>query len=184
MTKIFTRNRLFIFCFISVLFASILVVGVQAASADDEYTRIESKGKVWNAETIDEAENIAGYDIAIPGYIPEDFELGSTFMISELNSKYSHKTVDLVYVYKEDPSYYILLSQSPVYFKIAGAASGKVGEDDMGQILRTESTKEGKPATFILSWHKGDTYYILDSAIIGSVDEGTLRKIAASIQLD
>ena len=141
----------------------------------------EKPARVWNVSTNEEAEQIAGYKIYSPAYVPSDFELRSAIMIGTVGrGPHSFKVVNRVWTSKSDPTVSFTLSQKPKYIQVSEAQPAQIGGTP-GERAFMEAT-DTIPAAVVLSWERDTTYFSLYGVLKAPLSEQALQKIAVSIQ--
>ena len=139
--------------------------------------------RAWNPKTIAEAEQITGYDIYTPSYIPADFALGSSIMINRMGfGENSWKTVTRIWLWKgnRDTDVRFDLVESPKYFEIGGGQPAEVNGKPGQRALQEESAD--RPASLALAWEQDGMYFSLQGSLKDPLTEQELLKIAASLR--
>lgn len=121
-----------------------------------------------NIATLEEASQIAGYEVSTPAFIPEDFRRNRNIMISQHGVGLPEdmatnfpKEVQQMWMWKEDSSVWFILTQSPKKFGV-GSSGDK----------------------FSLSWDNGNMYYGLSGTLAGPLTKEVLNSIASSVGTD
>lgn len=135
--------------------------------------------RFWNVDTVQEAEQITGYTVYTPGYIPDGFKVDKTIMVNTVGTgPNSFRVVMRRWAWTGDPTVYFTLTQSPKDLEPGNAqpavVAGTTGE-------RAEETIGGVPGVE-LGWQKSDAYFVLAGIMKSPLTEDMLDQIAKSIQ--
>ncbi len=137
--------------------------------------------RVWNPKTIPEAEAITGYDIYTPTYIPADFAISSSIMISRMGfGDNQWKTVTRVWLWKGNRDLSIQLVQNEKPFKIGGGESYEVNGKPGQRAFHQGSA--GEPSSLGLAWEQDGFYFSLGGILKDPLTEAEMLKIAASLK--
>jgi len=144
---------------------------------------LTSEPRVWNPKTVPEAEQITGYKIYSPSYIPLEFAPGSSIMISRHGfGENSEKTVTRIWWLPSDHKVYFSLIQNAAYFEIGGGEAAEVNGKPGQRALLQNPQKPDVPAELTLAWEQDGAFFALTGSIKGPLDEQELLKIAASLK--
>jgi hypothetical protein len=146
-------------------------------------TPTQDDTRVWNPKTILEAEQITGYNVYSPSYIPPDFQLGSSIMISRMGfGENSYKTVTRVWLWKgtRDSVVRFDLVENPKYFEIAGGQPVQVNGKPGQRAVQPESPD--RPASLTLAWEQDGLFFALTGSLKDPLNEQELLKIAGSLE--
>lgn len=137
--------------------------------------------RFWNPKTIPEAEQITGYDIYSPSYVPADFTLGSSIMINRSGfGENSWKTVTRVWVSKGSKDLNFQLVENPKYFEISGGETAVIN-GKQGQRALIQGAN-GEPSSLYLAWEQDGLFFSLGGVLKDPLNERELLKVAASLQ--
>ena len=121
-----------------------------------------------NVGTLEEASLIAGYEVAVPAYIPEGFRRSKNIMLSRRGVGLPENIaanfpieVQQVWFWAEDDSIWFMILQSPKKFEV-----GRSGDK------------------YSHSWNDGDMYYGLSGVLSAPLTEEVLDKVASSVGVD
>ncbi len=140
-----------------------------------------SEPRVWNPKTIPEAEQITGYDIYTPSYIPPDFALGSSIMINRSGfGENSWKVVTRLWLWKGNRDLNFELVESPKRFEIGGGqpadVNGRQGQRALNQ------GANGEPSSLYFVWEQDGLFCSVGGVLKDPLNEQELLKIAASLE--
>lgn len=136
---------------------------------------------MWNADTVEQAEEITGYKVCSPAYLPPGFVPASKFMISEIGLPPDpvSKTVTRVWKWKDDSSVYLMLTEAHRSFGISGGepteVNGVPGE------RAVEDSHPGVPPDLTLAWERDGLYLALTGNLKGPLTEDEINKVADSV---
>lgn len=155
---------------------------------EDEIRMLEERG-IANIDSVEVASKIAGFEVAVPAYLPEGFQPGK-FSISisgaglpeSIRPKFNNTKVQRAYAWQEDGDIGILLIQSPQQFGIGGGEPADIC-GQMGEIAFSPADPaKGQLYDYLtLGWEKDGVYYALTGTLTGMLDEAEVEKIACSI---
>jgi hypothetical protein len=148
-------------------------------------------------DTIEKASRLTGYPVAMPAFLPEGFSPrvitnSSTFRIYYLRFGFSTSQpppfpYDVEQWFVQTPGAsiagkpFFMIAQSRN--KIQGVGAGEepvdIGGNPGKKVLIPAGDKS--PARLGLSWNDGTMYYVMESTLIGPLDEATLLKVASSM---
>ena len=136
----------------------------------------------WNLSSVEEAEQIAGYAIASPEFLPEGFVPGENILVNQPIFANLPKIVQRFWADRANPAYNFSLMQDPSASEIGGGEPATInGFAGSRRLLPADSLGRTLPL-LVLSWRDGDFTYYLRGHMGGSFTEETLLKIAASIR--
>ncbi len=137
--------------------------------------------RFWNPKTIPEAEQITGYDIYSPSYVPADFTLGSSIMINRSGfGENSSKVVTRLWIWKGNRDLGFELVESPKSFEIGGGQPADVN-GRQGQRALNQGTN-GEPSSLYFVWEQDGLFFSVGGVLKDPLSEQELLKIAASLQ--
>jgi putative transposase len=137
--------------------------------------------RVWNPKTIAEAEQITGYDIYTPSYIPAGFVPGSSIMIGTIGfGENSHKTVTHKWWLPDDHKTYFSLIQNPGYFEIGGGEPAEVNGKPGQRAFLQDPKEPDVPAELTLAWEQEGAFCISGRLpLLGAVEDHSMTLNAA-----
>ncbi len=140
----------------------------------------------WNVESIEEASEIAGYQIAFPSFIPEGFQRGKSIMIGQLgvpgltDPAIFSRNVDIVWYWIEDDSVIFVLTQSDKKFGVGNAEPAEI----CGVTGEKEADPDRMPPRLTFGWSDGSLWYMFFGTLAGPLDEEILLRIACSVRVE
>jgi hypothetical protein len=158
---------------------------------EDEIRMLEERG-IANVDSAEVASKIAGFEVAVPAYVPDGFQPGK-FSISisgaglpeSMRPKFNNTKVQRVYTRQEDRDIMILLIQSPQQFGIGGGEPAEICGQTGERSFSPADPANGQPYDKLtLGWEKNGVYYALTGTLTGTLDEAEMEKIACSIGVE
>ncbi|MEE8370246.1 MAG: hypothetical protein V3S00_05705 [Dehalococcoidia bacterium] len=133
---------------------------------------------------MEEAAEIAGYSIAVPGFLPADFVQTDTIMVNQKSfGEAAWKHVTQIWNWQGDPSVRFSLEQSPKPFTLGGETEPIDINGVPGTRAALEAQPPGRPhPMLILSWTHGDFTYLLNAILGEPLTEEMVLRIAASVE--
>jgi hypothetical protein len=159
----------------------------QAQLTEQEKQQMWEEKGTYNAETIEEASRIAGFQVASPSYIPEGFARFQNINVTRLGGglpegmkpKFSAINVEQMWRWDADRSTTFMLTQSQHKFGIGGDQE----QVEIGglQVTRAVTQTEPPRPNVGYAWEKDGSYFGLFGYLGGPLDEATLEKIVLSV---
>ncbi len=157
---------------------------------EDEIKLLEERG-VANVASVEVASKIAGFTVAVPAYLPDDFKPGK-YMISisgaglpsEMAPKFNNTQVQRTYSHEDGQTMFLII-QATQSFVIGGSEPvdlcGQPAERKFTPAAPSDSPAYDK-LTF--SWEQDGLYYAITGFLSENLDEEELKKIACSISAE
>jgi len=153
---------------------------------------------VWNAASVEEASEVAGFDVVTPGFIPEDFCRGLSIHVNDPCAGLPESIdcglsihVTQFWGWLEDESLefsqraLLILVQTPSRFS-TGAIPTEVG--DYPATRDYQMAQDDHPAMLSLGWEIDGMYFALSGTITGTITgpitEETIYEVACSVEVD
>jgi hypothetical protein len=158
---------------------------------EDEIRMLEERG-VANVESAEVASKIAGFEVAIPAYVPEGFIPGK-YMISisgaglpeEMSPKFNNTDVTQAFTYQGDRNIGFSLIQKTHKFGIGGGEPAEICGQTGERAFTKADPASGQPYDMVtLGWEKNGIYYALTGVLGGTLDEAEMEKTACSIGVE
>jgi hypothetical protein len=155
---------------------------------EDEIKMLEERG-IANFDSVEVASKIAGFEVAVPAYVPDGFQPGK-FSISisgaglpeSMRPKFNNTKVQRVYTWQEDKDIMILLIQSPQQFSIGGGEPAEICGRPCERKFTEADPATGQPYNKLtLGWEKDYVYYALTGTLTGTFNEAEMEEMACSI---
>jgi len=153
----------------------------------------EERG-VWNAATVEEASEVAGFAVVTPGFIPEDFCRGLSIHVidpcAELREIIEcHQPIRVTQFWfwlgdeSLEPSQRasLILVQTPGSVGTGGVPTEVGGYPATRDYLAAEADR---PARLSLSWEIDGMYFILSGTITGPITEEMIYEVAGSVEVE
>ncbi len=169
--------------------------GLTQAAEEEELTLTEEQQEEWvergclTVSTIEEASRLAGYQVAMPTFIPEGY-LHSDFVLNQLGFPpqlggewgQARRAIEQQWTWPDDPKINILLIQYP------GTDEDVSGEpiEICGRSGGREFFEAGDGREYplvVLDWRDGDMVYSLGGSLAGTLSEEILHQIACSVRV-
>jgi hypothetical protein len=155
---------------------------------EDEIKMLEERGIV-NVDSAEVASKIAGFEVAVPAYVPNGFQPGKfSITISgaglpeSMRPKFNNTKVQRVYTRQGDSDIMILLIQSPQQFGIGGGELAEICGQTGERSFSPADPVNGQPYDKLtLGWEKDGTYYALTGMLSGTLDMAEMEKMACSV---
>jgi hypothetical protein len=153
-----------------------------------EIKMLEERG-VANVDSAEVASKIAGFEVAVPAYMPDGFSpgkysitLSGAGMPTGMTPKFNNTKVQRTYTWQEDANIMILLIQSPLPFSVGGGELAEICGQQGERAFSKTDPNNGQPYDKItFSWGKGGIYYAITGTLTGTLDEAEIQKMAGSI---
>ncbi len=161
---------------------------IEYGMTEGEAAQMEELGYI-SIDNVADASRIAGYPVAVPTYLPEDFT-GGVFSVSQFGLTFPGQSEPAVkafnvfqyYWWQEDESVRLSLIQVKL---VLGLGDSEPTEfcGHSGQRYYREA--EGDMAALVvLGWEVDGVSYYLSGTLAGPLDEATLEQIACSIEVN
>ena len=146
-----------------------------------------------NVDTLDKASYLAGFPVATPVYVPEDFYRRSNIMVTQLGGglpedmkpKFTAINVEISYYCQEDDSVGFMLTQTKHKVGIGGSEPTEIcGGQGERKFQEADPQRRNPNPVLTLGWENDGRYYSITGTLAGSLDEETLEKIACSVGSD
>ncbi len=135
----------------------------------------------WNVSSVEEAKQIAGFDIAAPTYLPDGFVPGPKILVNEAPHDKQKRIVERGWKSSEHPGVSIYLLQRPDPFSIGGGQPATInGIPGQRKLLPAHPPFRPYPV-LSFSWREGEFTYLLSGSMGGSLTEEAIQQVAASI---
>ena len=136
----------------------------------------------WNVSSFEEAECYAGYPIAVPTHLPDDFVRSETIVVNKMGtSDWEDVFVEHGWIVSGDPPYGFRLSQHTRKFSL-GNGEPAVIDGVPGERQLDPARSPDFPEGLTLLWKRGDYWFTVFGFLHGPVTEEFLLKVAASLQ--
>lgn len=195
---------------ISCYLAIVLMVSIALASCagevpicdSDDETRLPTQAEneirweesgIWNATTVEEASEVAGFNVVSPGFIPEDFCRGLSIHVNDpcvglpesIDCGLSiHVTQFWGWLEDQHLEFsqraFLALVQTPSAVETGGIPT-EVGDYPA---TRAYTTAADRPAMLSLSWEIDGMYFILSGTITDPITEEMIYEVASSVEVD
>jgi hypothetical protein len=155
---------------------------------EDEIRMLEERG-VANVDSAEVASKIAGFEVAVPAYVPDGFqpgkymiEISGAGMPESMRPKFNNTKVHRVYTWQEDKDIMILLIQSTHPFGVGGGEPAEICGQMGERAFSPADPANGQPYDGLtLGWEKDGVYYALTATLTGTLDEAEMEKMACSV---
>ena len=158
---------------------------------EEESHMLEERG-IANVDSAETASIIAGFQVALPSYVPEGFRPGK-FMVSlsgaglpeELKPKFNNNQVHRTYTWEENGEIMILLIQAVHKSGIGGGEAAEIcGQPGERRFTKADPQQGREYDTLSIAWEISGSYFIINATLGGPLDEAEVEKVACSISLD
>jgi hypothetical protein len=161
----------------------------QAQLTQEEKMKMWEEKGIYNADTLEEASRIVGYQVAVPSYIPEGFGRYHNIIISklgggsgfseEMKPKFTAINIVQMWRWDSDRSITFMLTQSQHKFGIGGDQE----QVEIGglKVIRSVTQMEPPRPNVEYAWEKDGVSYALSGYLQGALDEAAMEKILGSI---
>jgi len=170
----------------AVSFTVVALLGGPDGSVEADNTgACEARGEgTWNCNTVEGAEELVGYPLAFPEYLPEGYVPSEYIHVNEFPFPGQPRASERFWHNPDLQGLTLLtLTQSTFAFGLGGGEPTEVNGLP-GQRRVTEAHPPDRPHDMLsLYWREGEYSYQLSGFLNGPMDEETLRKIAASVRL-
>ena len=175
-------------CFMLLLITTLLFPLACTRSNDLASSTNPGSGKLpvtthLKVSSLEEASRITGFTILAPGTLPGDFSRYGDIDIIKTgdNGKITYKVMQR-WVWKEDASIYLDLTQDPELDGIISGTPAQIGNRPGQRRLYPPDDKVA--GRLELYWKTQDSAFVLFGFLTGPLDEETMYTIAASIVAD
>ncbi len=129
---------------------------------------------------LDQARNLAGFEIALPSRVPSGFLPPTTFAVSEMKTQSADKVVQHIWRSGNDDKAIFVFTQTPAKFEIGDGQPARVAGTTGQEHYVVPSN--GAPSIMTLGWESSGMYFALSGRLSGSLDRDAMRDIAASVK--
>ena len=164
----------------SVSFAVVALLYTPGAAASIDNSE---EARSWDASSVQEAETIAGYPIASPGFLPPGVVPGKNILVNQPAFPNLPKFVQRFWNSPGDPSVVLMLEQHP---GLGGLGNGEPTPINgiSGEMELVPPSPPGRPLPMLkLFWREGEVSYVLTGTLNGPLTKEVLLKIASSVRL-
>ena len=162
---------------------------------EEKLTLTEEQREEWvergclTVSTIEEASCLAGYQVAMPIFIPESYLLGD-FVLNQMGFPpqlggewgQARIAVERQWTWADDPKINILLIQHPgTDENVSGEAIEICGRTGGREFFEAGNGREYP--LVVLRWRDGDMVYSLGGSLAGTLSEEILHQIACSVRV-
>jgi len=175
-------------CFTLLLITTLLVPLACTRSNDLPSSTNPGSGRLpvtthLKASSLEEASQITGFTVLAPGTLPDKFNRSGEIDIikTDDNGKITFKVMQR-WVWEEDTSVYLDLTQDPELDGIINGTSDQIGKwPGQRRLYPPDDKAVGR---LELYWKTTDSAFVLFGFLTGPLDEATMYTIAASIVAD
>jgi hypothetical protein len=158
---------------------------------EEEIQQLRQKG-IANVATAEAASKIAGFKVAVPGYIPDSFtagkfivQLSGAGLPDELKPKFNNTQVQQYYTWDGEKYPMFLITQCPHIFGISGSEPTEICGHPGERTFTAANPQSGVPYDKLtLGWENKGLFYVITSVLGKNLDEATVVKIACSVRTD
>ena len=136
----------------------------------------------WTVSTLEEAECITGYPIAVPAWLPDGFVRSDNIFVNQPPFPNSPRFVQQFWHDSGDPAYGFDLEQNPGQIGLSGGEPAMINGIPGERSFHPADSNRPNPL-LSLAWRVGEYTYFLTAFLHGPVTEEVLLKIAASLEL-
>jgi hypothetical protein len=140
---------------------------------------------IANVKSVSAAEQLAGYPVAAPSYVPDGFTLRSVSyeasgagMPEDRKPKWDNSKVTQMYGWGDGTDGYVQLIQAPHKFGNDGEPYESNG---WSATRRYDDSASAKPPMLDFVWEIDGRFFDITGWLSGPLDEATLVKIASSV---
>jgi hypothetical protein len=148
----------------------------------------------WNAATVEEASEVAGFDVVSPSFFPEDFCRGLSIHVNDpcvglpegLDCGPSIQVTQF-WFWLGDEDLEVSQRASLILIQSTGEFSTGAVPTEVGGYPATRDyqvAQDDRPARLSLGWEIDDMYFALSGTITGPITEEVIYEVAASVEVD
>ncbi len=156
---------------------------------EEQIRSLEERG-VANVDSVEVASKIAGFQVAVPSYVPEGYQTGK-FMISISGAglpqgmmKFNNTDVQIFYGIPGDRDAWIQFIQAPHKFGVGGGEPEPVelcGITGERVFAEADPVNGQEYARLSYCWEKNGIWYALTGTLTDTMNEEEMKKMACSI---
>ena len=151
--------------------------------AEEEEKELALKG-ILHVSTVEEASRIAGYPVATPTFLPEDFHRSDIAVLQPLFGNWP-RHVEQHWAWQQDSSIRLVLIQDPKLEEIASGHPAEVCGVPGQRALLEADPNHGRPHPLLaIFWRDDDMAYVVNGTLVEPLTEEILHKIACSVRVE
>ncbi len=156
---------------------------------EDQIKMLEEQGMA-NIESRETASAIAGFDIAVPSFVPEGFVPGK-FMINisgaglpaDMAPKFNNTKVQQVFTWSRSVMFTLIQGTHP--FGIGGGEPIEIDGLQVEKTVSYESPEDGQQfERLTYGWEENGLYFALTGILAGGLDEAVMKQILLSVSAE
>ena len=136
----------------------------------------------WTVSTLEEAECITGYPIAVPAWLPDGFVRSENIFVNQPPFPNSPRFVQQFWHDSGDAAYGFNLEQNPGQIGLSGGDPATINGIPGERSFHPADSNRPNPL-LSLAWRVGEYTYFLTAFLHGPVTEEVLLEVAASLEL-
>ena len=158
---------------------------------EDQIRGLEERGTA-NIESRETASAIAGFNVAVPEFVPQGF-LPGKFSISisgaglpaDMAPKFNNTQVQQSYTWQEDRSVLFTLIQGTHPFGIGGGETADINGLKVEKTLNYEGPEDGQQYERLsYGWEENGLYFALTGILANGLDETAMERILLSVSAE